>query len=79
MGSQANEIPQSVKRTAEAFRPLKRALTSYIYGDPRLESLGYFQSSANADDHTLPYGRATAPVIDETSTPLAVDVDAARR
>lgn len=31
-------------------RPLKRALILIINRDPRLESLGYFQSSADADE-----------------------------
>jgi hypothetical protein len=32
-----------------------------IKRDPRLESLGYSQASANANGHALPNGRATAP------------------
>jgi len=37
------------------YRPLKRALILIINREPRLESLGYFQSSAVADENALRY------------------------
>ena len=43
------------------------------------ERRGSGSDNADSDEHALPHGLATAPVIDETSTLLAADVDAALR
>ena len=55
-------------------------ISTYVI-DPTDESVGYFHSSADADDHALPDGRATVPEhpIAETSSRRVADADEARR